>query len=183
MSTQHPMDIKVADALKALREQLRVEIAKQPSSPQSDRSIEVVFKLTELAVKVTARSPSDSYSSTSASHNHYGPHSLLDMTDFTQGTVTYAAPRRYVMELQPKAKPNRAAVRAEAIFDFIALLIPKRLRNEELGDASEVIEARIRAGHPSWKIYTKVASTIFWIAVNSCRELAGAVLGRAKSGN
>ena len=83
------------------------------------------------------------------------------------------------------ANDNLAVVqpkRALALLDLASLLAPKRVREEEIGDALEDIHRRLSQGQPAWKIYLRVASTLFWVAINSLREITGALLGRSKAG-
>ena len=70
--------------------------------------------------------------------------------------------------------------RAERIFDLVAIAVPRRVRDEEIGDALEDIRRRALTGRPVWQIYAKTASTIIWILINSIRELMSAALGKAK---
>jgi hypothetical protein len=69
--------------------------------------------------------------------------------------------------------PQRAATR---VFSIVEAGLPTRLRNEEIGDALEYINA---FGRSPLAIYTKLLSTLFWLGVNALRELASAALGRA----
>jgi len=57
---------------------------------------------------------------------------------------------------------------------LICLLVPKRLSEEEIGDALELIgEIDSR-----WKRGIKIASTIFWIIMNAVREVNSALIGK-----
>jgi len=67
-----------------------------------------------------------------------------------------------------------------AIFDFVSLLVPRRLANEELGDALEVINREIAKRRPRWRIWLKVGTTLFWITINSLRWICGAFRGRRR---
>jgi hypothetical protein len=49
-----------------------------------------------------------------------------------------------------------------SIVDFAGLLLPRRLANEELGDALEDIQARHERGEAEWRLYLIVLSAIFW---------------------
>lgn len=59
--------------------------------------------------------------------------------------------------VKPAVDP--AAVRA---FNFTALLLPKRVLDEDLGDAMEQINTLRAAGGPRWQIYLKIISSILW---------------------
>jgi hypothetical protein len=69
-----------------------------------------------------------------------------------------------------------ARTKATLILSCFEIIVAKRLRNEELGDAIEYIN---KPGRSRGAIYAKAAFTIFWILVNTARELMGVVWGRA----
>jgi hypothetical protein len=71
--------------------------------------------------------------------------------------------------------------RAERVFDLLAIAVPKRIRGEEVGDALEDIGRRLRARQPNWKIYAQVFFTLFWVLLNSLREIKSAGLGKGKA--
>ncbi len=78
---------------------------------------------------------------------------------------------------------NEKAVALEAAarwLGVIELLVPARLRQEEIGDALEVIQRVAADGQPRWpwRVAVKVASTAFWVLVNAVREMAAGLLGR-----
>jgi hypothetical protein len=90
--------------------------------------------------------------------------------------------RDWTLEVPLKeAAPSRAATRAAAVFAAFELVLPKRLRSEEIGDAVEIVN-RIAVAptcpHRGLKIAVKVASTIVWLLVNSVREVMSAVWGK-----
>lgn len=71
--------------------------------------------------------------------------------------------------------------RADSAFDFFSLLLPVRIAAEELGDAKEDIERRVKRGDSRWKIGLRAATAIvwaFWHAAkfpwSSSRETKGA---------
>jgi hypothetical protein len=66
--------------------------------------------------------------------------------------------------------------RATLVFDVVEAALPKRLRHEELGDALEFIN---RVDRSSAKIYTKIATTLIWLAINAAREVMSVAWGRA----
>jgi hypothetical protein len=82
-----------------------------------------------------------------------------------------------------KAHDSRPALWKQTLgfFDTISLFIPDRIADEDLGDAIEDIHRRLYAGQHPWRIYCKMASTAFWIAINSLREIIGALGGKAKA--
>lgn len=74
--------------------------------------------------------------------------------------------------------PARLVARAEKTFAWLAILAPRRVWSEEVGDALETIGAMERAGCSSFKIRMKVWSTIFWVLLNGLRELIAGLTGR-----
>jgi hypothetical protein len=70
----------------------------------------------------------------------------------------------------------RARLIAERTFSALEAFLPRRIRNEEIGDALEYINA---PGRSRSAIYTKTASTVFWVAANAARELMSVAWGRA----
>lgn len=71
---------------------------------------------------------------------------------------------------------------AEWVFDFASSCGPKRLSDEEIGDAMEDMAKKVKKGRgPSW-IYLKAASTLLWFLVNAAGETVKKVLGKSKTG-
>jgi hypothetical protein len=66
------------------------------------------------------------------------------------------------------------------LFRITALLLPRRLWEEELGDALEVLHALRAAGAPRWQLNLKIFSTLTWSLVNALREVMSAVTGQAR---
>jgi hypothetical protein len=65
------------------------------------------------------------------------------------------------------------------ILDSLSLFVPRRLAEEEIGDALERVQYLARLGRPRWQIWLKVATSVFWVCLNSLREIISAVRGRA----
>lgn len=63
-------------------------------------------------------------------------------------------------------------------FAWLAILTPKRIWNEDVGDALETISAMERAGSPRLWIQAKIVSTYFWVLIAVVRELVAALTGR-----
>jgi hypothetical protein len=57
--------------------------------------------------------------------------------------------------------------------ELIGALVPSWIADEEIGDALEGLERELKTGSSAWQIRKMVATTIFWILVNSVRSLAG----------
>jgi hypothetical protein len=73
---------------------------------------------------------------------------------------------------------TRAAARVTRVFNFIELLVPRRLADEEIGDAMELIDRLALAGCPRWQIYLKAASAVLFVLLNAVREVSSSVLGK-----
>jgi hypothetical protein len=83
---------------------------------------------------------------------------------------------------QRRALHSQAQV--AAVFDFVALIVPRRLRAEDVGDALEEIERLRLLGAPRWHIALKTTSSVFWILVSAVREIGTALKGvRTSSGD
>lgn len=67
------------------------------------------------------------------------------------------------------------------VLDSLSLLVPRRLAEEEIGDALERVRNLVRLGRPRWHVWLKVATTVFWVCLNSLREITSAVRGRASA--
>lgn len=68
-----------------------------------------------------------------------------------------------------------------AAFRAIALLLPRRLYIEDLGDALEVLDALDRSRSPRWQRWLKIGSTCIFLLLNTVREGVSAVKGNAGS--
>ncbi|HMJ09992.1 MAG TPA: hypothetical protein VK524_01240 [Polyangiaceae bacterium] len=77
---------------------------------------------------------------------------------------------------------RRAYRRARGILGLVELLLPKRLREEDLGDALEVMDRLECHGAPRWQVVLKVASMVFWLSVKAIREVASSLLGKKSGG-
>jgi hypothetical protein len=77
--------------------------------------------------------------------------------------------------VRPREEPARTPREEPAIpavLEVVELLVPRRLRDEDLGDALEVLAALREQGASRWKIQLKVASTAFSILLAALHELA-----------
>jgi len=78
------------------------------------------------------------------------------------------------------AKP-RALAPAERSLDLLAILVPSRIANEEIGDALEIIHAMARDQRPAWAIYLRVARTFFWVGMHTVQHhVVGWLIGIVK---
>lgn len=76
---------------------------------------------------------------------------------------------------------TRTVARAEQSLDLLSALVPRRIANEEIGDALEVIQGMAKARRPRWFIALKVATTFFWVGVHTLLHCAERVAGIVKA--
>jgi Fe2+ transport system protein B len=57
--------------------------------------------------------------------------------------------------------------RASKALELLEALVPRRIANEEIGDAQEFIHRMASAHRPGWMIYLKVVTTYFWILTHA----------------
>jgi hypothetical protein len=81
--------------------------------------------------------------------------------------------------LNSSARPVSA--RICGVFGFIELVLPKRIREEDLGDALEDINRLEREGASRWRLWLKCGSTIVWVGLNAFREVSSAMWGKKTS--
>lgn len=90
---------------------------------------------------------------------------------------TLLDPEEVETEQQARAL-NHAVGRVSKAFEFIDLLLPKRLADEEIGDALELMNRLVQEGRPRWQIYVKGASAVFFVLLNWLREVTSSLLGK-----
>lgn len=71
-----------------------------------------------------------------------------------------------------------ASTKAAAFLDNVAIFLPSRIVNEDLGDYLEDVNRRAREGQSPTKIYLRTATAAFWLIVNTVGYLARAVGAR-----
>ncbi|MBK9516195.1 MAG: hypothetical protein IPO09_02355 [Anaeromyxobacter sp.] len=71
-----------------------------------------------------------------------------------------------------------ATVSAERVFGWLELVVPRRIADEQLGDALEVVHQLVRAGRPRSHVRAKVAATAFWVLVHTIGAVVSGVTGR-----
>lgn len=76
-----------------------------------------------------------------------------------------------------QAAGPRSLQRATYALDALSTLVPKRISSEEIGDALEAIDRLMKAGRPKWFIYTKVATTYFWVLLHTLLHYAEQAAG------
>jgi F0F1-type ATP synthase membrane subunit a len=77
---------------------------------------------------------------------------------------------RKLTDSPPSLSPSSAL----SLLEIASLFVPKRLAEEEIGDAREIInglDSRL-------KIYLVVSCTIFWVCINAIREITSALSGK-----
>jgi hypothetical protein len=77
--------------------------------------------------------------------------------------------RNHATQVEVRAQRTRMRARATRALDFVGLLVPKRIADEELGDAAEYIDGMIEQGRPRWQVYLKLVSTVLWVLFNAYR--------------
>ena len=91
--------------------------------------------------------------------------------------VASRPPRPIPRATRTYAAGPRVVRKAACALDFLSAIVPKRIANEEIGDALEQIHAMATARRPRWFIYVKVATTFFWVAVHTGLHYAERVAG------
>lgn len=81
------------------------------------------------------------------------------------------AARKWTAWMVGRAGPTTVR-QAEYWLDLLSALVPKRIANEEIGDALEAIHRMVKAKRPKWFIYLKVATTCFWVGVHTVMHYA-----------
>ena len=88
---------------------------------------------------------------------------------------------RNILPIKKVERRMKALQRAANALDWIELIFPRRIANEEIGDAREIM-ARIAAdsscSNPSLKMGVKALTTVFWVVVNSIRLIRSSWLGK-----
>ena len=70
----------------------------------------------------------------------------------------------------------RHLARARRTFGILSALVPRRIADEELGDAEEDIERRITEGRPAIEVNLKIGATVFWTLVHALGYLVGCLV-------
>lgn len=105
--------------------------------------------------------------------------------DSPHGDIVYPADAGEDVEATPPPSPpppspdlSVALGRSKVGLELMELVLPKRLAMEDLGDAMEQIARLVQRREPTWKVYLKTASTMFWLAVKALREIISALPGK-----
>lgn len=104
---------------------------------------------------------------------------------FALAKVSFRMRLRGVIRLSTGHAGARTMRTATLALDLLSMLVPKRISNEEIGDALEQIHAMVKARRPRWFIYVKVVTTFFWVGVHTglhyAERIAG-IIGKATGG-
>ncbi len=102
-----------------------------------------------------------------------------------KGTEALAAERMrswpHELATREEGSARQSAPRLPSAFVVIALVLPRRLYKEDLGDAMETLAALENAGAPRWQWWLKICSTYLWLLVNVVRELTSVLHGKGTS--
>ncbi len=82
-----------------------------------------------------------------------------------------------------RRRDERAARAAFGVLSWCEALLPRRLRDEDLGDAFEDVARFQREGRPGGQILAKAITTALVLLVNGIREVASALIGKRSSGS
>jgi hypothetical protein len=84
---------------------------------------------------------------------------------------------RYLLAWQKGNIEERHPLSSLRVLGLLSLILPRRLRDEDLGDALEDLACLRRSGAPRWQLHVKVVSTVFWLSLNAVREISSALQG------
>lgn len=113
----------------------------------------------------------------------YGWSAATVQTYFAKGTFLEMA-RLRTLELKSAAIAaafiETSLTKAESgparAFAWLAIFTPRRIWNEDVGDAIETIYAMERAGCSRFKIRFEIVKTYFWVIAVTIRELVAALI-------
>jgi hypothetical protein len=99
----------------------------------------------------------------------------------TAGLQVNIALQDDIARFRDQLKKVKALARARATFDWCEVLLPKRVTNEEIGDALELIHRIANdptCTRPRLKIFLKTVSTVFFLFLNAFRHFKSSVQGK-----
>lgn len=105
--------------------------------------------------------------------------------------VDQPTPKRWPANSKKDKKPSRLShllrpagprtvEKAMYLLDIASALVPKRISNEEIGDALETIDRMQKAGRPKWLVYLKVVTTFWWVFLHTLLHYAERLVGILK---
>jgi len=92
---------------------------------------------------------------------------------------------KQLMDLNRLIEPSTSALipavdpSAVTAFNLAALFLPKRVLDEDLGDAMEQINTLVLAGSPRWHIWLKIITSILWACWSAVKS-PSAITHKAK---
>jgi hypothetical protein len=103
-----------------------------------------------------------------------------------EGGLPHGLRNLFTVKRKPRSKSLRrreaqSLQRAERAFDALSALVPKRICNEEIGDALEDIHRMVAAKRPRWMISVKITSTFFWVLTHALWDYIIKVAGAVKA--
>jgi hypothetical protein len=99
-----------------------------------------------------------------------------------RNTLLVEKRERDALALRRRYQTARATTTAIRILTWCEALLPKRLRDEDLGDALEDLARFARQGRSRAQILAKALTTVLVLFVNGVREITAALTGRKSSG-
>lgn len=140
-------------------------------------SFDVVFETHATTFQTTAGRP------TSWRGDMRSLGSVLDaVTDMKLRNSGRVDPELPTVAWSPATVSSRRAKWALGILAWCETLLPRRLRNEDLGDALEDLARFSREGRSDWHLLGKAITTALVLLVNAVREVAVASLGKRNAG-
>jgi hypothetical protein len=83
---------------------------------------------------------------------------------------------------EAQVRVTRAILFANCALGWVELLVPRRIADEEIGDALEVIRRLVEQRRPAWCVYVKVMTTVGWALFNAVRSSGRRVAERSPLG-
>jgi hypothetical protein len=77
---------------------------------------------------------------------------------------------------------ERTMRHVDRAFRFVSMLVPKRIGDEEIGDSVELMAEHFKHSTQSLPVYLMLATTVFWVVVNTVRHLMGSRTPKASGG-
>jgi hypothetical protein len=178
----HQREIKRQENLPSLRdeelEELLAQFRRNPARWKDDGEVGVKpLKLTYMAgIRQAKRVPAESpvqKAVTSAPASPPAP--VVDVGP---------EPTKLVAERHVARAPGSSVIRARsaakaasAVFDFLSPVFPKRIANEDLGDAIEDLNRMPAEGRPAWQIAVRAVVWFFILVMSVVRFFSAAIKG------
>jgi hypothetical protein len=93
--------------------------------------------------------------------------------------IEHSRPKDQLMEAYFEEDPpvaSRTMLRVERTFSFLSAFVPKRLADEQIGDALELMAEHLERSTALWPIYRLLMVTVFWVLVNALRDRVATML-------